>query len=399
MNRPSDAATIQLETPLSSPIPLNGNLSSNLQGPSRILMTADCIGGVWNYSLDLVEALARFGVEVGLATMGPRPSHSQKAQAARLPNLKLFESDYKLEWMDLPWVDVDAAGNWLLNLAHKFRPDIVHLNGFSHAALRWEVPVVVVAHSCIRSWWKAVKSEPVPLALTEYTRRVSEGLRRADMVVAPSNAMMRAIEEHYGVPVPKKVIPNGRFASRYFANRKEAFILTAGRLWDEAKGLNLLERIAPRLKWPVLAAGEIRSASDSPRQRGQLQILGQLNNSKLAEYLSSAGIYASPALYEPFGLAVLEAALSGCALVLSDIRSFQENWRGAAMLIPAGDQDAWCAALNHLAKDPVLRGNLARQSQARAAQLEPEKIGGRYFTTYSEVLSQGAIQSPRRFAQ
>ncbi len=32
-----------------------------------------------------------------------------------------------------------------------------------------------------------------------------------------------------------------------------------------------------------------------------------------------------PARYEPFGLSVLEAALSGCALVLGDIPSLRES--------------------------------------------------------------------------
>ena len=38
--------------------------------------------------------------------------------------------------------------------------------------------------------------------------------------------------------------------------------------------------------------------------------------------MSRAAIFFSPALYEPFGLGVLEAAARGCALVLADIPSF-----------------------------------------------------------------------------
>lgn len=298
---------------------------------SRVLMTADCVGGVWNYSVDLAEALAQFGVHVGIATMGPRPSQSQKAQAAEIPNIELFESDYKLEWMDSPWADVDLASLWLLKVAKSFHADIVHLNGFSHAGLTWRAPAVVVAHSCVNSWWKAVKTEPVPLGFAEYTRRVSAALRHASLVIGPTNAMLEVIDKHYGLSVPIKVVPNGRFRLRYFADQKKDFILTAGRLWDEAKGLQLLERIAPNLKWPIYAAGETRHPSGFQQSLQNLHALGHLDNQKLAEYLSTAAIYAGPALYEPFGLAVLEAALSGCALVLSDIPSFRENWSGAAL--------------------------------------------------------------------
>ena len=77
-----------------------------------------------------------------------------------------------------------------------------------------------------------------------------------------------------------------------------------------------------------------------------------------------AAIYVAPALYEPFGLTVLEAALSGCSLVLSDIPSFRENWDGAALLISTEDPDQWCAVLNRLSEDRELRNNLARQSTA-----------------------------------
>jgi glycogen synthase len=357
------------------------------QLPRRILMTADCVGGVWNYSLDLAEALGQFGVQVGIATMGPRPSQSQKAQAARIANLRLFESDYKLEWMDSPWADVDAAGSWLLDLARDFPPDIVHLNGFSHAGLAWNAPVVVVAHSCVRSWWKAVKSEPVPARFAEYTRRVSSALRSASLLVAPTHSMLDAIDQNYDLLVPKKVIPNGRFRSVYFPTEKIDFILTAGRLWDEAKGLRFLERIAPELKWPIWAAGEKRHPSGSQEPFKNIHVLGRLDTYKLAEYLSAASIYAAPALYEPFGLTVLEAALSGCALVLSDIPSFRENWSGSALLISIEEPKEWCAALNRLSNDSPLRQRLARRAQERALELQPEEIGTRYFTAYCEVLA------------
>jgi glycogen synthase len=342
------------------------------QSPRRILMTADCVGGVWNYSLDLAEALGQFGVQVDIATMGPRPSQSQKAQAARIANLRLFVSDYKLEWMDL---------------ARDFHPDIVHLNGFSHAGLAWNAPVVVVAHSCVRSWWEAVKSEPVPAYFAEYTQRVSSALRSASLLIAPTNAMLNAIDQHYDLDVPKKVIPNGRFRSVYFPTEKIDFILTAGRLWDEAKGLRFLERIAPELKWPIWAAGEKRHPSGSQEPLQNIHVLGQLDTYKLAEYLSAASIYAAPALYEPFGLTVLEAALSGCALILSDIPSFRENWSGSALLISVEEPKEWCAALNRLSSDSPLRQRLARRAQERALELQPQEIGSRYFTAYCEVLA------------
>ena len=77
---------------------------------TRILMTADTVGGVWTYALELTRALEPQGIQVDLATMGGPLSPSQRANAARIPNLALHESDCKLEWMDEPWAGVARAG-------------------------------------------------------------------------------------------------------------------------------------------------------------------------------------------------------------------------------------------------------------------------------------------------
>ena len=53
--------------------------------------------------------------------------------------------------------------------------------------------------------------------------------------------------------------------------------------------------------------------------------------------MARAAIFVSSSVYEPFGLAVLEAAGSGAALVLSDIPTFRELWDEAALFAPPGD--------------------------------------------------------------
>src|SRR3954452_7981428 len=111
--------------------------------PKRILMTADAVGGVWTYALELARGLASADVEVCLATMGPRPTDEQREAAAAIANLRLFESEYKLEWMQDQWADVDAAADWLLSLEDRLQPDIIHLNGYVHGSLGWAAPVVM----------------------------------------------------------------------------------------------------------------------------------------------------------------------------------------------------------------------------------------------------------------
>ncbi len=130
--------------------------------PRKVLMTADTVGGVWTYAIELARGLADRGVEVALATMGEPLNVHQREKADRIPRLRVFESTFKLEWMEDPWRDLEKAGDWLLNLEERVRPDLIHLNGYVHGALPWSAPKVMVGHSCVLSWWQAVRGEAAP---------------------------------------------------------------------------------------------------------------------------------------------------------------------------------------------------------------------------------------------
>ena len=138
-------------------------------------MTTDTVGGVWTFTIDLAQALYKRGFQVWLAAMGGPANDSQQREAGLIPGLRLFDSAYKLEWMENPWDDVAESGRWLLGLAAQCEPEIVHLNSFGHAALPWRVPVVLTAHSCVATWWKAVKGEdlPKPKSARSVAQRVS----------------------------------------------------------------------------------------------------------------------------------------------------------------------------------------------------------------------------------
>jgi glycosyltransferase involved in cell wall biosynthesis len=83
--------------------------------------------------------------------------------------------------------------------------------------------------------------------------------------------------------------------------------------------------------------------------------------------MARSSIFVSAALYEPFGLAVLEAAQAGCALILSDIPTFRELWQGAALFVAPSDARAIADALNKITGDAALRARLAYAAKRRAA--------------------------------
>ena len=366
--------------------PLAGLARDGRGGPPRVLMTTDTLGGVWTYSIQLAAELTRLGLVVGLATVGRRPDAEQAAEALAIPGLRLFMSDFRCEWMEDCWQDVARTGAWLLELEERFRPDIVHLSSYCNAAEPFAAPVLVVAHSCVLSWWREVLGDPVPARLDRYRRSVARGLRGANRVVAPTRTMLRWLRENYAVLPPASVIPNGRCPRRFRPARKKNVVFACGRLWDEAKNLSALEWAAPRIGWPVEAAGSLRHPDGGTRVARSVRCLGVVGPHEVAARMARAAICAHPARYEPFGLVPLEAALSGCSLVLGDTETLREVWGDAALYVDPDDPSSLVGALDRLIGSKALQRRLARRARARALRLTARRMGEAYLRLYREML-------------
>lgn len=366
----------------------------------KILMTADTVGGVWTYCMDLCAALAPHGVHIALATMGRALSDEQHRQVDQLANVTLYESTYRLCWMQDAWGDVNAAGKWLSQLEREIRPDLVHLNDLAHGGLSWHAPVLLVAHSCVYSWWDAVRGQTAPAAdWQRYHGTVRQSVRQASLVAAPTRAMLDAFLKHYGPARSGAVIHNGRdfpalAPSPALAHgRKQALIFAAGRVWDEAKNIGTLAATAHDLPWPVFVAGETTDPNGGTANAEGVHCLGFLSRNELQTWLERAAIYVAPARYEPFGLAILEAARAGCALVLGDIPSLREVWGEAAVYVDPDDSLALCQAVTALTENPARRQRLAERAWRAAQGYGASAMAEAYLEQYHTLLRSSATSS------
>jgi glycosyltransferase involved in cell wall biosynthesis len=349
-------------------------------------MTADTVGGVMEYALELARALAPAGVHVTLATMGGPAAAADRAEAARAGNVTLVESGFRLEWMDEPWDDVTRAGQWLLALAARVRPDVVHLNGYAHGALSWPAPALIVGHFDLLSWHRAVRGCEAPQKWSRYRDCVGSGLRAVAQVVAPTAAMLRSLAGDYG-PLPRPtVIAHARDATRFRSHAdRQRLVLAVGPLWDEALNLISLDRAAAHVDWPVLVVGATTHPDGGERAPRRALALGPRHGEALAQLYATASIFALPAKYEPFGLSVLDAALSGCALVLGDIASLRETWDGAAEFVPPDDATALAAAIRRLGDDATRRHEAARAAYRRALAFSTARMAAAYLGIYGAL--------------
>jgi len=198
---------------------------------------------------------------------------------------------------------------------------------------------------------------------------MAHGLNRADVVVAPSASFAAALRACYRLERDIRVIHNGLDPFNAQAQRLPV-VLTAGRLWDEGKGIATLDAAAARLPYAVLAAGPCAGPDGERLAYRHLRLLGNLDRPALAQAYAGAAVFASLARYEPFGLAVLEAAQGGCALVLSDIPTFRELWNNAAMFVPPDEPAILAQALGALLADPAQCDRLGRLARDRSRDFD-----------------------------
>jgi glycogen synthase len=351
----------------------------------KVVMTADAVGGVWTYACELAEGLALEGVEVVLAVTGRAPDAGQRRRLRMLPLARWEHRPYELEWADRPWADVERTGEWLRELVASETPDLLHLNAYSNAAIDLSCPKLVVGHSCVLSWHAAVRRRAAGADWNRYRLAVTEGLAGADAVVAPTRAMLVELERLYRPTCPRFVIPNGVDTASIRPLPKANYVLGAGRVWDEAKNLELLQRVGEKLPWPVVIAGE-----GGP--------LGRVSHDRLVSLYGRAAVFCAPARYEPFGLAVLEAGLAGCALVLGDLPSLREVWSGAALHVDPFDEEAVEHALLRVTCDRGARLRLAAAARRRALSYSRERMTAAYLNLYRELVHERSGKRQRPLA-
>jgi glycogen synthase len=352
----------------------------------RILVTTDVIGGVWRSTITLVRELTARGHTCAVAVVG-QPSDEQTSE---LPaGVEIMSRDLRLEWMRHATEDIEAGIEWVSQAAARWRADLVHLNHFAYALGDYSMPVVVVAHTDIRSWYVDVRGVEAPAGWDAYTVIVRAGLRAADAVVAPTAYQSGRLAQHYG-RTAARVIHNGIRMPPDVSQQQPAserpLVLVAGRAWDEAKGIALLdeaiEQLGPNAP-SVHLVGPLESPFGGRAIVRNLVPHGEVPGPDMAAFYDNAGVYVGPSHYEPFGLTPLEAAAHGSALLLSGIGSFRELWYGAATFFEPGSARDLGVRLVNLLEDPAVVDAQAAKARERAlTRYTAERMTDQYEALY-----------------
>jgi glycosyltransferase involved in cell wall biosynthesis len=259
----------------------------------------------------------------------------------------------------------------------------------NYLAVRFAGPTVITAHDI--SWIRYPETHPVERvrAMDRYFEPV---LRTAAVVLTVSEFVKDEIVSTYGI-APEKVqaILNGLDPIFRPLGATEAaqvlqplglqhgrYFLTVGTL-EPRKNIESVVRAYTKLperlrgSYPLVLAG-MKGWRTSALEKllaplmdsGEARVLGYLDRPQLAGVTAGALTMVYPSLYEGFGLPPLEAMGCGVPPIISTAAALQEVVNDCGLQVEARDVDALAAAMQRMADDPRLRGELAARSLIRA---------------------------------
>ena len=295
-------------------------------------MTTDAVGGVWTYALDLARGLAPQAWRRCWRCWGRRPKAEQYAAAAAIPGCGCCVRPCRSNGWRIPRrrsrCGSGTGGDWPRDRRGYGAPQHAGAGRRRAFAGPWSSPAIPV----VATWWRDVRGGPMP-ADFRGVRSCRSGPMGGGSVVAPTAGFAAATARE---PMACRAAAAGRPQRRRRAcprcrdpGRRWSF--TAGRLWDEAKDMWTLD--AGRR---CCDAGALRPGRSQGPNGAEVELrhCGCRSASAGTRQFCRAADLRLAARYEPFGLAVLEAAQAGCALVLADTAGFRELWHGAAHLRP-----------------------------------------------------------------
>lgn len=354
---------------------MTGQATISAKPPLKVLLThhyfpPDFAGGGERVALKTARGLIQRGVDVRVLTTGdPKITQYEGIPTERIPVHRYrfnFESDRIAEMAQ----DADLIQTFNY---HACRPSL-------KAAKRLGKPVVCGILGLFQGDWDLMRWPLIaPLFSWMERRMVLSDYARVQFFSEHSRKLGLSL----GVPAERTVVTNpGIDLSAYApAHPKDNIVFFSGEL-DQRKGIDSLLDVArrlPHVRFRVMGWGRrqesIRRSAPSNVEFVPFERAG------LCRAFAAARIYLFPSRAETFGIALLEAMASGCAIVSSVPLEF------AGLRVDAGDNAAMADAVDRLWADPDATACMGRRNVELAQQYNWDRYTNILMETYASVLA------------
>jgi alpha-1,3-rhamnosyl/mannosyltransferase len=135
--------------------------------------------------------------------------------------------------------------------------------------------------------------------------------------------------------------------------------------------------------------GEIQAVIRDLGLANAVRFLGYVPADDLPALYGLARVTAYPSLFEGFGLPIVEAMASGCAVVTSRVSSMPEVAGEAAILVDPTNVEEIADGIRRLWLDADLRGRYQTLGRERSAHFSLEKMARATLRAYQDVHGRG----------
>jgi hypothetical protein len=192
---------------------------------------------------------------------------------------------------------------------------------------------------------------------------------------------------------PKDVVPSNN----------ELFFFYPANAWKHKNHRILLEAYALYRRstlvnpWRLVLTGhddsrmrEVRNHVNTLGLSSSVDVLGYVDDSRLATLWASAGALVFPSLHEGFGIPLIEAMAAGVPILANRATAIPEIVGQAALLVDCKDSHALARGMLLLSTDHVLRSKLSARGEHRLSVFQPEEQFRRLYTAFSSTAATNA---------
>lgn len=257
-------------------------------------------------------------------------------------------------------------------------------------------PYVVTIHDLIHLRFpQYFKSKVKPY----YQTVVRLACARAARVITDDERTVGDLHRFLGVDASRvRVIPLG-VSDRYFASvephcPKRPYLLYVGNHRPHKDLPTLFKAWAGlpsylAIDLYVTGAEDFGDISEYGRAAGRIVALGDIPENELAAYYAGARALVHPALWEGFGLPMLEAMAAGCPVIACD-DAVPMVLRDVALRFKARDVEGARAQISAVLENEALRQDLLARGRARAETLTWDRCARATAEVYREILAERA---------
>jgi phosphatidyl-myo-inositol alpha-mannosyltransferase len=244
------------------------------------------------------------------------------------------------------------------------------------ATLTASAPTVGTFHADAPSWARHLLASGRAI-----TRSMAH---RLDVVTAVSDIARSSV----GVVPSVRIIPNGLDITRFAPSEKEpASVVFVGRD-DKRKGLSVLLRAWPYVRehHPSARLRVVGASRDT--EIAGVEFLGRVPEETKISVLATSGIAVAPNTGgESFGIVIVEAMASGCAVIASALPAFISVLGGTGELVEVGDADGLAGRIVTMLDDEERRSSKARAAMDRARLYDVDTVARSYLDAYTDAIA------------